>query len=190
MKSVTLRTFALRAGFTEPEIILRDPDRCTTQEISVGGSHIGTLYIKNSRSTRPQWLDFFDEVPAIKALDLRNRSHSAVLLVEAAGRRFALSFGYGYSMIEPAAIKRRFGLRAALNLVDPEQIRSMDRKRLESVTMYTREQAGRGSGLNAFTIDAERELLRSITGASKDKGIRDARIGEGRFRHHSAGGTQ
>ena len=171
MKSVTLRTFALRSGFTKPEDILRNSSRCTPHAISVGGSRIGTLYIKNSRSTRPRWLDFFDEVPEIKALDLRNRSHSAVLLVETAGRGFALSFGYGYSMIEPAAIKRRFGLRAALNLVDPEQIRSMDRKRLESVTMYTREQAGRGSGLNAFTIDAERELLRSITGASKDKGV-------------------
>lgn len=171
MQSVTLRTFALRAGFTEPEDILKDPGRCTIQEISIDGSRIGTLYIKNARSTRPQWLDFFDEVPEIKALDLRNRTHSAVFLVETAGRGFALSFGYGYSMIEPAAIKRRFGLRAALNLVDPEQIRSMDRKRLESVTMYTREQAGRGSGLNAFTIDAERELLRSITGASKDKGV-------------------
>ena len=171
MKSVTLRTFALRAGFTEPEMILKKAHRCATKEVSVGGSRIGTLYIKDSRSTRPKWLDFFDEVPEIKALDLRNRSHSAVLLVETAGRRFALSFGYGYLMIEPAAIKRRFGLKAALNLVDPEQIRSMDRKRLESVTMYTREQAGRGSGLNAFTIDAERELLRSITGASKDKGV-------------------
>ena len=169
MKSVTLRTFALRAGFTEPEDILKNPSKCTPHEVSVGGSGIGTLYIKDSRSTRPKWLEFFDEVPEIKALDLRSRTHSAVLLVETAGRRFALSFGYGYSMIEPAAIKRRFGLRAALNLVDPEQIRSMDRKRLESVTMYTREQAGRGSGLNAFTIDAERELLRSITGASKDK---------------------
>ncbi|MDE2879585.1 DUF6119 family protein [Candidatus Palauibacter soopunensis] len=171
MKSVTLRTFALRAGFTEPADILKDSSSCTPHEISVGGSRIGTLYIKNSRLTRPQWLDFFDEVPEIKALDLWNRSHSAVLLVETAGRRFALSFGYGYSMIEPAAITRRFGLRAALNLVDPDQIRSMDRKRLESVAMYTREQAGRGSGLNAFTIDAERELLRSITGASKDQGV-------------------
>ena len=171
MKSVTLRTFALRAGFTEPEDILKDPRRCTAHEISVGGSHIGTLYIKDSVPTRPLWLEFFEEVPEIKDLDLWNRSHSAVLLVEAEGRRFALSFGYGYSMIEPAVIKRRFGLRAALNLVDPEQIRSMDRKRLESVAMYTREQAGRGSGLNAFTIDAERELLRSITGASKDKGV-------------------
>ena len=171
MKSVTLRTFALRAGFTEPGNILKHPGRCTTHEISVGGSLIGTLYIKDSVATRPQWLEFFDEVPDIRDLDLRNRSHSAILLVETASRTFALSFGYGYSMIEPAAIKRRFGLRAALNLVDPEQIRSMNRKRLESVTMYTREQAGRGSGLNAFTIDAERELLRSITGASKDKEV-------------------
>jgi len=170
-KSVTLRTFALRAGFTEPRDILKDSGGCTPHEISVGGRRIGTLFVKDARWTRPQWLDFFDQVPEIRTLDLRNRSHSAILLVEAAGRTFALAFGYGYSMIEPAAIKRRFGLRAALNLVDPEQIRSMDRKRLESVAMYTREQAGRGSGLNAFTIDAERELLRSITGASKDKGL-------------------
>ena len=171
MKSVTLRTFAIRTGFTEPEHILKDLGRCTAHEVSVGGSRIGTLYIKDSVAVRPQWLKFFDEVPEIEALDLRNRSHSGVLLVETAGRKFALSFGYGYSMIEPAAIQRRFGLRAALNLVDPERIRSMDRKRLESVAMYTREQAGRGSGLNAFTIDAERELLRSITGASKDEGV-------------------
>lgn len=169
MMSVTLRTFALRPGFTEPRQILKDLGRCTPHDVSIGGRRIGTLYIKNSVAMRPQWLRFFDEVPEIRRLDLKNRSHSAILLVKTAGRKFALSFGYGYSMIEPAAIERRFGLRAALNLVDPEQIRSMDRKRLESVAMYTREQAGRGSGLNAFTIDAERELLRSITGASREE---------------------
>ena len=171
MKSVTLRTFAIRNGFTEPRHILKDVSQCTVHDVSIGRSRIGTLYIKNSVATRPKWLRFFEDVPEIKDLQLWNRSHSAILLVETGGRRFALSFGYGYSMIEPAAIERRFGLRAALNLVDPERIRSMDRKRLESVAMYTREQAGRGSGLNSFTIDAERELLRSITGASKDEGL-------------------
>lgn len=49
---------------------------------------------------------------------------NVVLLVKASKRLFALTFGSGRHLLEYGAYERNFGLRVALNLVDPDQIRS------------------------------------------------------------------
>ena len=67
-------------------------------------------------------------------------------------------------MLNPTAIEPRFGLRTALNGVDVDQVRSVDRKTLDAVSMYTREQASRESSFNVFDMNVQRDLLRSITG--------------------------
>ena len=74
-------------------------------------------------------------------------------------------------MLNPTAIEPRFGLRTALNGVNVGQIRSVDRKTLEAVSMYTREQASRESSFNTFDMNVQRDLLRSITGRMLDENL-------------------
>ena len=71
-------------------------------------------------------------------------------------------------MLNPTVIEERFGLRTALNGLNPDRIRSMDRRTLEAVSMYTREQASRESTLSVFDVNVQRDLLRSVTGSLLD----------------------
>ena len=62
----------------------------------------------------------------------------------------------------------RFGLRTVLNLVDPEQLRSVGSRVYRDVVMRILRQVSRRSGRDAFTIEDTRDLLRCVTGAPRD----------------------
>ena len=148
-------------------------DDFDSHPIKLDQEQIGTLYVKPSNPHQPEWLrEFFGRTVDPAALPLLlNSTSAAVLLVTVSKKRFAVAFGHGRYMLNPIAIEPRFGLRTALNGVDVDQIRSVDRKTLDAVSMYTREQASRESSFNAFDMNVQRDLLRSITGRMLDENL-------------------
>jgi uncharacterized protein (TIGR04141 family) len=48
---------------------------------------------------------------------------------------FAITFGYGRGFLDLSRIEHRFGLRVALNRIDPSQIRSLDTKTFEDMVV-------------------------------------------------------
>ena len=167
-QAVTLTVSAIRDGISEAETILKEPSRYRSYPIELDESAIGTLYIKPSESSIPTWLRFFEDTIDPETLRLRNSSSAAVLLVRRGDKSFAVTFGHGRYMLNPTVIEERFGLRTALNGLNPDRIRSMDRRTLEAVSMYTREQASRESTLSMFDVNVQRDLLRSVTGSLLD----------------------
>jgi uncharacterized protein (TIGR04141 family) len=83
----------------------------------------------------------------------------------------ALAFGHGRHLLEPGALEEHFGLHATLNTVDRNQIRAVDRKRLDAIARHSREQASRAVPIFHFGLDLERDLLRSVTGIPTDSSI-------------------
>lgn len=81
------------------------------------GDSRGVLFVKPSPGNRPEWRRLLDDAIQPQADDL-TQSTSAVLVMAAAGRRFALAFGHGWTMLDPEAYERRFGLKVALNALD------------------------------------------------------------------------
>jgi uncharacterized protein (TIGR04141 family) len=98
---------------------------------------------------------------------------SAVLFVELPRRLYVYCFGHGNAFLNPEMIDHEFGLRVALNAVDPQKLRSVDtRTFLKDMTMQTRRQVSKDSSMPAFGLDIASDLLRGVTGAS-----RNARLG-------------
>lgn len=132
----------------------------------------GTLYIRKPiTETEPEWLNFVrkglsDAAPLAK---LKNRSVSAVLLVEQNGRQFAIAFGHGRFMVEPRLIEDRFGIRVVLNSISPEKVASIDRQTFDASPKISRVQTIRASSVSDFMISPEQDLLRGLVGFTKSE---------------------
>lgn len=79
-----------------------------------------------------------------------------------------LTLGYGRNLLKPDCFELGFGLRAALNRVDPKRIRSLDLKNYEDLVVSTRRQTSRNSDLGTYGLDVARDLLRAVTGEPSD----------------------
>ena len=167
-KLASLNIFAIRDNIAD--VFKEDYD---SHPIALDDERIGALYVKGSKPRRPEWLrEFFGPTVDPDSLPLLlNSTSAAVLLVTVSTKTFAVAFGHGRYMLNPTAIEPRFGLRTALNGVNVRQVRSVDRKTLDAVSMYTREQASRASSFNAFDMNVQRDLLRSITGRMLDEDL-------------------
>ena len=91
------------------------PERIKTDTHTLNsGNQSGLLYIRKPvLETEPEWLGFVqtgltDPAPLAK---LKNKSVSALLIVEQDSRQFAIAFGHGRFMIESRLIEDRFGIR-------------------------------------------------------------------------------
>lgn len=127
---------------------------------------VGIVYVKESYPHTPKWVEgFFGD--SLTAEKLVSCSASALLLVEIApkgtGRLFAVSFGYGYTMLNPDAVEERFGLRVALNVCSADSLRKVRRTSVAGNARKTSEQLPRRSPITEFGMDIERDLLEGVT---------------------------
>jgi len=115
----------------------------------------------------PSWAEYVG--PALDG-DLDNAFNSSsygVLFLNAAGRTFAFTFGYGWSLLRSDLYELGFGLRVALNRVDPTQLRSLDLLAYEDLVITTRRQTSRGSELGSFSPDVATDVLRGVVGSPR-----------------------
>lgn len=132
---------------------------------------VGTLVIKDAPERVPWWVERLgDHSKLVKGL--RQRSPGAVLFVPVKKRLFALTFGYGRSLLAPERLVHDFGIRVVLNSVDPSRLRSIDLRTLEADPLLSKKQFGEGRPLASFGVDTYRDLLRGVAGSpGKDKPV-------------------
>jgi len=126
------------------------------------------LLIRRREGKAPRWSSFFAGKVEPGVFGLVN-GVSAVVLVESSGRMFALAFGQGRHILAADCWEERFGLRVALNSLDPAKIRSVDKQALDSSGKQARVQSNRETKVTEFGIDIEQDLLRAVTGPPKDE---------------------
>jgi uncharacterized protein (TIGR04141 family) len=137
-----------------------------------------SLFVKASVPVPPRWLKYVsDHIGDEQLPTILGSSSSGVLLVRAADRVLALSFGYGRFLLKPDALVQDFGLKVVLNSVDPAQIKSVDARTFDELTVHTRRGVSRDSSFAAFELDVSRDLLRGITGRSATDGLEGALTG-------------
>lgn len=134
------------------------------RSLSQASGLTGRLYAKRSRVTRPSWASYLE--PAIDGAfpSVHSASASGLLLLTVDEHVFALTFGYGRTLLDQAKIERRFGLKVALNLIDQKQIRSLDTKKFDEMVVSTNTQTSRTTELPTFGVDILRDILRAVTG--------------------------
>jgi uncharacterized protein (TIGR04141 family) len=128
----------------------------------------GTFYYTSRPPTPPAWMSFVREVVPGLPATLRSSSASGLLVVQAHGRYFALTFGYGRSLLDLSKIEPQFGLRVALNRIDPSQLRSLDTKTFEDLVVTRTTQTSKSTELPTFGVDISSDILRAVTGQPRD----------------------
>lgn len=137
--------------------------------IDLGGGYV--LYYKQSEAKDPKWVNSFFDDTIKDSTPLKSKSTSAVILyninvADGIKRIFAITFGYGKSLLISSAVEKRFGLLVTLNSVDAEKLRSVDINSLEAIPINNRIQSSVLAGIGNFNIDIDRDLLKSVSGKS------------------------
>ena len=163
-------------------------DVCEVRDRSFGDYEM-RLYLHETRRASPPWQDLIAEFD--EGLELSTESNRALILVRfgyyRAWRYVAFVFGHGRHMLEPGAIDRRFGLRAALNamyedgggVLDRTRVRHVDAKTVAQTTMRTSWQASSNVEFEQFGVDIDRDLLRAVAGEPVDRDKWGSRVGGG-----------
>lgn len=126
------------------------------------------LYVQPAYTKAPRWSKLFEGVIDLKKLGIRSSNAAAAMVVPAAGRLFAVTFGFGRHLLRPGVCEERFGLKVTLNAINPQSIRSIDRKTFESLGRHVQEQTSRPAGATDFGLDIEQDMLRAVTGTPRD----------------------
>ena len=128
-----------------------------------------TLYVFPGRGRPPSWLagarEVFDGVP-----DLQNQSHAAVITFQEGDNLFALSYGHGWLYLDDDRFEGDFGLRATVNFLSDEKLKSLERSNV-GIAMRDVTQSARHSGLRDFGMDDALEVIRKISGTSEGDGF-------------------
>ncbi len=151
------------------EEALKEPGSLNVYDLAPGTPYEGTIYTSRSHVKPPSWLKFLQTGVTDPISHLNTATAAGILFVEAGGRKFAFTFGYGRNLLVADCFERDFGLRVVLNTVDPESVRSLDIKTVEELTLVTKRQASRASTFNTFGLDVNKDLLYAITGRPKDE---------------------
>ena len=127
--------------------------------VAQGESTFGTLFVRVRPKRPPKWAPLF--TPFIESSKLGHvQSTDAVFIVATKGRLFALTFGNGRFMIKPDAYEERFGLIATPNSVQPDRLRSID-KRTFVDDQNSRVQTSQASAASNFGVES-RGTLRAV----------------------------
>lgn len=164
--------YLLRERITAPEQALRaDRDAAgiplTRHELNAGATD-GVVFVADVPEAEPPWVRLLAPVTQPPVAH-RTRGGSALLFLQAAGRWFAVTFGGGRHLLARDAYVHRFGLRVALNAVDPEQIRGAQARTFNDYALQTRRQVSRLSTVEALELDVERDLMTSLAGSALDQ---------------------
>ena len=136
----------------------------------IGNKDTAELYVKPSRPKPPVWARFFEGYLKSDQLG-RVASASALLLVKAKNRIFAITFGQGRYLLKQESWEEHFGLRVALNSVGENHVRSVDKRTFDAISRHSREQASRDATARDFGLNIEQDLLRAVTGTFSDKNL-------------------
>ena len=132
------------------------------------GDFDGKVFVKQQNDKKPQWSSFLEGVVGQSIDELFNRSSSAVLFIKSNNKVMAFTFGYGNSLLDLKYFVHDFGIKTALNTLQPDSLRSIDFLTLDDNAVQSKVQAARLANISEFGVDVSTDILRGITGTPKD----------------------
>ncbi|GJL52522.1 MAG: hypothetical protein NPIRA01_37490 [Nitrospirales bacterium] len=166
-----LNIFLVKDALTRRAQIIKEDECNEPLDIPFVGRTKAQLYIKRAPGKYPKWAFIFEDAIDLNRIG-RTTNASAALLIKESGRFFVLSFGPGGRfLIKNNVYEDRFGLIVALNSVDSQSFRCVDKQSLDSIESHTRIQSGHETTADQFGLDVEQDLLKAIVGAPKDSSL-------------------
>lgn len=162
-----LSIYLIKPEYTDYNTILKNAGLLKSKNID----GIGSFYYGEHHTYEPTWVKKFF-AGYLNDLGLLNSSSKGVLILEAgkdaSKRTFAIAFGYGWQYLNHGVYEERFGLKAALNIIDPVKLRKIDKKNMSAAPKDSSEQLTKSGVAADFGIDIEQDLVRSITAQTKE----------------------
>ena len=129
--------------------------------------HNKTIYYNISKSSSPKWIkSFFCDKVLLN--DIFSSNAKLVLLVKIIEnvnkvRYFALTMGYGRSLLVDNAIEESFGLKVVLNCAKQNEIRKICKINIGGNQSSGNEQLPIKGNISDFGFDIDRDIVSSIT---------------------------
>jgi len=128
-----------------------------------------SVYVFENNPTPPNWLSLlngvFQGIP-----NIWNKSSCAIIVFSHIDRVWISPFAHGWQFIDDAKIEMDFGLRVAINSLDDDKIKRIDRSHLGEA-MKGVSQSAFQRDLQAFGIDEALDLVRRISGRKEGDGF-------------------
>lgn len=163
-KSYKLSIYLLKKTVVNFHDAIKDPRAVDEYKLKGVLKLNGVIYLGKTKYNDFDWQRLLQAGTDKTLPRLENASNRAVLLMKIEGRIFALPFGFGKHLLNEETIEREFGLRTALNLIDADKLRSMDKANLDDLTVLTKTQTSRRAKPQEFNLDIIRDLMRGVTG--------------------------
>jgi uncharacterized protein (TIGR04141 family) len=154
----------LKGSVRRADAALEGRQSLNSYKLKSGLGFDGILYVSPPNQGPPNWLKFVRTGIEEELKEITNRTNAAVLVIRRKKRIFAFTFGHGRHLLKEGALEPDFGLKAALNGLRHDYLRSIDSFAVEEQTVHKRSQASRASGLEVFGVDVSRDILRAVTG--------------------------
>lgn len=146
---------------------------------TTGTSHSGQIFSKELKSTKQgdkiPWIRFINS--GVADTDIFNfAGYSAfpqgLILLKLKENNhdhyFAITFGLaGESLINKDKIVHDFGIKVAMNICDPDNLKNISSSEHENITKQHERQLSIGASLYDFDLNEGSEFLRSISGQAK-----------------------
>jgi uncharacterized protein (TIGR04141 family) len=162
----TVTIYLLKPVIDSAKAALREDVELREHAVDAGET-TGTLFVQEGEEGPPDWARFLAGVTEPELQD-RTRSLKAILILEAAGRWFAIAFGNARHLLKKDAYVRDFGLLCALNGVNPERLRGAEARTFDDHVLHTLRQVSRLSSLESLELNTDRELVVSLAGQLED----------------------
>lgn len=128
-------------------------------------------FIRPNKPKAPSWEPWLSQAFDTAQFDLKNQSNSFVLLLEAEGRVFAVTFGYGFTAIDRSRVEPDFGLKVTLNEADPSKLDMLDTRTIDLTTKQARTHLNVGSHISEFGVNTDLDWIRAVSGRALPGGI-------------------
>lgn len=159
-KSRSFSIFLLKQEFNESNSLKDDHTLApvtNAQKLPSGAS----LYIMDTNPSEPWWKDYWGIQQPLKQV-----LKGSIVFLPVKKRFFALTFGHTWHQLKSESYEYDFGLKTALNALDPDKLKSTDilnpetakRSRIQSATM---------DNLTFFDFNRDESIVKKLTGKVK-----------------------
>ncbi len=165
---INLTIFLIKDYVQELKDCLKSPSSLSSSKIKSQFGLDGEIYYCDSNKKIPRWKPYLDEL-SNETIDIsENASNKAIVLAYIQNRIMAIVFGYGRSFLKEECIERNFGLKVALNTINPNKMRSINAATIEDMVVTTQRQASYSTTQDEFGLNVTNDIMKGLTGEPYD----------------------
>ncbi len=128
-------------------------------------------YYSASFTRPPKWLSNFFQLENDELMTANARAVyiKRIKIDDKTSRIFAVTFGYGKTLLKDDVCEEQFGLKIVLNTIARNKLRKISKVDIGKNYKQSQEQMPKESDISEFGFDIDRDLIKYVTGKSDDE---------------------